>query len=77
MSIENPTDDLPSCETESCDVGGCREPYAWSAEGFANGPRELRLCERHADYWLAAERDLPAVCEEMDRALETHGRKSA
>jgi hypothetical protein len=88
----NPTDDMPSCEAESCDVGGCREPWAWEPES-SHGPRKVRLCEHHADEWLTAERDLLAEREEMAgrekvvtgyaplfglaRAFDTRGRKSA
>jgi hypothetical protein len=40
--------DGPSVESECCDVGGCREP--WAAEvNEQNGPRKLRLCEEHHD----------------------------
>lgn len=63
--MRNPTDDLPSCDHESCDIGGCREPWAWEPETGSNGPRKLRLCEAHADEWLQSERDLLAEREEI------------
>jgi hypothetical protein len=69
MIPANPTDDMPSVE-ESCDIGGCREPWAWEVDR-AHGPRKLRLCEGHADRWLRAERDLAAEREELaGRVLE-------
>lgn len=63
--MRNPVEDLPSCESECCDVGGCASPWAWSPEGVTNGPRSLRLCEEHSDEWLRSERDLLAEREEM------------
>lgn len=62
--IENPTDDLPSTETEACDLGGCREPWAAEVER-RNGPRRLRLCEVHHDAWTHGERELYAEIEEV------------
>ena len=47
----NPHDDCPSADAEFCDVGGCREPWAWETDD-TNGPRALRLCEHHSDEWL-------------------------
>jgi hypothetical protein len=58
----NPTDDLPSTESERCDC--CSEPWAWEAEE-SYGPRQLRLCEAHADEWLTSERELAAEREEV------------
>lgn len=66
----NPHDDMPSVTEESCDIGGCREPWAWEVDR-AHGPRNLRLCEGHADRWLRAERELAAEREELaGRVLE-------
>ena len=61
VSVRNPTDDMPSVESEQCCVGGCREPWAWNPDG---SPR-TRLCEAHSDEWLRAERDLTAEREEV------------
>lgn len=44
-----PTDDLPSVDSEQCDC--CSEPWAWEADR-PYGPRNLRLCERHADDYM-------------------------
>ncbi len=44
----NPYADMPSVEHAACDLGGCREPWAWEHEDVSNGPRGLRLCERHS-----------------------------
>ena len=61
---DNPTDDLPSSEGESCDLGDCSEP--WAAEvDRQNGPRKLRLCEAHHDRWTTAERELYAEIESV------------
>lgn len=60
----NPYEDMPSAETEACDIGGCCEPWAWEADR-RNGPRKLRLCEEHATRWQMAERDYLAEREEM------------
>jgi hypothetical protein len=52
--VNPPTDDLPSVDTETCDLPRCREP--WAIETRAdNGPRMLRICEQHAARWLEAE----------------------
>lgn len=64
MIPENPYEDGPSVEQESCDLGGCSAPWAWETDR-RNGPRKLRLCERHADEWLKGERDLAAEREEL------------
>jgi hypothetical protein len=60
----NPTNDLPSCESEKCDIGPCAHDWAWEAE-IHNGARRLRLCELHADEWLRGERELAAEREEL------------
>ena len=64
MSARNPYEDGPSVEPESCDLGGCNEPWAAEVER-RNGPRKLRLCEAHHDCWTAAERGLEAEREEL------------
>lgn len=46
------TDDLPSVDTEQCDFGQCKEPWAWACPEEKNGPRQLRLCEEHATAFL-------------------------
>lgn len=70
MIARNPYVDLPSTDSERCDIGGCAESWAWEAER-RNGPRKLRLCEGHADRWLRGERQLAAEREEMaGRVLE-------
>ncbi len=60
----NPCDDMPSVDTEECDMGDCHEPWAWEADR-RNGPRMLRLCEDHATRWLEGERVLAAEREEV------------
>ncbi len=62
--IENPSEDMPSCEEHACDLGGCCEPWAWETTR-RNGPRKLRLCEAHADRWLKGERELYAELESV------------
>jgi hypothetical protein len=59
----NPTDDLPSIDTEQCDIGGCEEPWAGEVPR-RNGPRFLRLCEDHFDRWSRGEAALYAELEE-------------
>lgn len=46
MIPANPYDDMPSCEEHACDLGGCREPWAWTVD--ADTDREWRACEAHA-----------------------------
>lgn len=58
----NPTEDMPSCEEHSCDIGGCYEPWAGEVERD-NGPRRLRLCEAHYDLWTRSEREFLAELE--------------
>lgn len=69
MSLENPTDDLPSCVSEICEIGGCKEPWAWESE-----PNVL-LCERHADEHSAkkASDELRRVQESLDEASQYTG----
>lgn len=64
MIPANPYEDMPSCEEHACDLGDCSEPWAMEVE-CPNGPRQLRLCEEHADRWLRAEQELEAELEEM------------
>jgi hypothetical protein len=63
--MNNPYEDMPSCEEHACDLPGCSEPWAWEPDGQTNGPRRLRLCEAHADEWLKAERAHNAEREEV------------
>lgn len=63
MSHPYDYEDVPSCAEESCDIGGCSEPWAWETDR-KNGPRQLRLCEAHADRWLTGERAFYAELEE-------------
>lgn len=64
MIPRNPCEDMPSCESETCDLGDCGEPWAEEVE-VPNGPRMMRLCEDHATRWLQAERELDAELEEV------------
>lgn len=74
MSPRNPDEDLPSVESEACDVGTCFAPWAWSPDGEQNGPRELRLCERHASEWLRGSLVLDArVRAVVDRVASETG----
>lgn len=57
-------EDGPSVETEACDLGSCREPWAIEVDRD-NGPRSLRLCEEHGSRWLQAEAELAAELEEV------------
>ena len=63
VSPVNPHDDCPSTETEKCDLGRCSQDWAIEVDRD-NGPRPLRLCEGHAEAWLAAEREFMAEREE-------------
>lgn len=81
-----PYEDMPSTENEACDIGGCSEPWADEVDR-SNGPRRLRLCERHHDEWTRAARELEAEREEvagraaglfgLARALDGRTRRSA
>jgi hypothetical protein len=71
MIPHNPTEDLPSTETECCDIGGCGEPWADTVDA-ANGPRLLRLCESHHDEWTAAARSMSAEIEEQAGRAGVH-----
>lgn len=49
----SPTDDLPSVESETCDVPKCGRPWVWETD------EGERLCEHHAEGYLRA---VPAEC---------------
>lgn len=59
-----PHEDMPSTESEACDIGGCHEPWAAEVDA-ANGSRKLRLCCECHDRWTTSERKLEAEREEM------------